>query len=260
MFTNITTRWMAGVAMTLALVPSLFGTTAASAQTLTATLSSSSAAFTSQGPVASGTMLTVTGTAYGDSEDIGFWINVPSGTVISNASLGQTDSYVDGTVIPLDAMASTDAGGNFSYSFDTTGLPDGNYSLVAHGLDSHIDQVLPFTISGSALQKVSVTIQGDSTVAAGTVLSIKGVSYGDSEPVGFWINAPSGTAISNASLGQTDTYLDGSVIPLDAMAQTDAAGTFTYSLDTTGLPSGSYSLVSHGLDTHTDQVVFFTIK
>jgi hypothetical protein len=260
MFKNIATRWMAGATLSLTMASSLLGTGVASAATLTPTLTASGAASGSQNAVAPGTVISLSGTAYGDSEYIGFWINVPSGTLISNASLGQTDSYVDGTVIPLDAMAQTDAGGSFSYSFNTSGLPAGSYSLVAHGLDSRIDEVLPFTIAGSAVQTVQLTASGDTSVAAGTVLSLKGVSYGDSEPVGFWINVPSGTLISRASLGQTDSYVDGSVIPLDAMAQTDAAGTFTYSLDTTGLPSGSYSLVAHGLDSKIDQVLTFTIK
>ena len=174
--------------------------------------------------------------------------------------MGQTDFTVDGTVVPIDAMTSTDDNGAFTFAVNTTGLPDGNYSVVAHGLNSRTEQVFTFTISGTVSTQSPLTVEGSTSVAAGTLLTIHGMSYQADEPVNFWINVPSGTTISNASLGQTDTTIDGTVIPLDVLTSTDDFGAFTYTLNTAGLPSGSYSLVAHGLNSKMDNVLKFTIQ
>jgi 3D (Asp-Asp-Asp) domain-containing protein len=211
--------------------------------------------------VPAGTILSIDGSSYQADEPVGLWVNVPDGTIVSNDSLGQTDTYVDGTVIPLNKMASTDDYGAFAYALDTSGLPNGNYSVVAHGLDSDVEAVLSFTIDGSMPAIDRLKAESDtSAVAAGTVLTIRGASYQADEPVGLWINIPDGTVISNDSLGQTDTQIDGTVIPLNAMAFADDTGEFTYSLNTSGLPSGNYSLVAHGLNSNMDNVLTFTIK
>jgi hypothetical protein len=267
MFSKLSMRGIAGMALALTLATNLFGLGwgNASAQSLASVLpygNSGSEALSASGSttVAAGTVLTINGSFYGADEPVGFWINVPSGTTISKESLGQTDTTVDGTVIPLDNMASTDDLGAFTYSFDTNGLPSGSYSLVAHGLDSQIDQVFSFAIAGSAADQVQLTGANSTPVPAGTVLTISGAAYGADEAVGLWINVPSGIAISSDSLGQTDSYIDGAVIPLDNMAYTDDSGTFSYSLDTSGLTAGSYSLVAHGLDSGVEKVFNFTIS
>jgi hypothetical protein len=264
MFSKISTRRMAGAALMLTLATNLVGARSASAQTLTATLSpagSSSAlqlSGESNATVAAGTLITIQGTSFEADESIGFWINVPAGTIISPDSLGQTDTEIVDGVIPLNAMASADDEGAFTYALDTSGLPSGSYSLVAHGLASKIEQVLNFTITdGPAVQ---LTVEGDTTVAAGTVLTIHGASYEADEAIGLWINVPEGTVISRDSLGQTDTEIVDGVIPLDAVGYADDDGAFTYTLDTSGLPSGSYSLVAHGLSSKKEQVLVFTIK
>src|SRR5438093_1458361 len=142
MFSKTNFRWMAGAALALALASNAIGVGSASAQTATATLS-----VTGDTTIAAGSTLTVNGSSYGADEEIGLWINVPDGTTaVPEDSLGQTDSYVDGTVIPLDAMPTADDNGDFTYTLDTSGLPSGNYSLVAHGLSSKTETVLTFTI------------------------------------------------------------------------------------------------------------------
>jgi len=260
------TRFAAGTALTLAMASSLLGAGSASAQTITVTASSatvsSAVQLSSDGSTAvtSGTMLTFDATGYGADEPVGFWINVPAGTTVSSDSLGQTDSLVDGTVIGLDSMANTDDYGAFTYSFDTSGLPAGTYTLVAHGLNTGTETVYSFTIQPGSTSTVRLTTSGDTTVAAGTMLTLTGISYQVDEPIGFWINVPAGTSVSSDSLGQTDSVIDGSVIPLDAMANTGAKGDFTYDLNTTGLPAGNYSIVAHGLNSNIDSVLLFTIK
>jgi hypothetical protein len=52
----------------------------------------------------------------------------------------------------------------------------------------------------------------------------------------------------------------GNVVPLDNMASADVNGAFTYTLDTTGLPSGTYSLVAYGLHSQVTGVITFTVQ
>jgi hypothetical protein len=266
MFSKIYTRWMAGAALTLALAANLLGTGMASAQTLSADLSvpstTSTAQLTVEGDtaVAAGTLFTIQGASFEADEPVGFWINVPDGTTVPKDSLGQTGTHIDGTVIPLDAMASADDEGAFTYTLDTSGLPGGSYSLIAHGLNSDKEAVFSFTINGSTASTVHLSVEGDTTVAAGAVLTIQGASYEADEPIGFWINVPDGTSIPEDSLGQTNSYIDGTVIPLDAMASADDQGAFTYTLDTSGLPGGTYSLVAQGLNSDIVGVLSFTVK
>ena len=254
MFGKTFTRWMAGSAFTLALVTNLVGVGSASAQSLGATLSADSAT----SAVTAGTTLTVKSSSYEADESVGFWINVPAGTIVSPDSLGQTDTEVVDGVVGLDAMGSADSNGELTYTVDTSGLPDGSYSLVAHGLSTGIEGVLDFTItSGPA---ASLSDGNNTSVAAGTMLTISGASYEADEPIGVWINVPDGAVISSDSLGQSDTEVVDGVVGLDAMGYADDNGAFSYTLDTTGLPSGNYSIVAHGLKTGIEKVLMFTIK
>jgi len=264
MFSKMYTSWIAGPALMLAMASNLLGVGGVSAQTLSANLSALDTTSTTQpaangsATVGEGTTVTISGTSYGANEPIGLWINVPGGTAISEESLGQTDTHIVGTVIPLDAMGTADDAGDFTYNLDTTGLPSGDYSLVAHGLTTGTEEVLNFTIKpGPALQ---LTAGDNTTVPAGTYLTITGSPYGSDEAVGLWINVPNGTTISEDSLGQTDSHVVGTVIPLNIPGYADKDGVLAYTLDTSGLPSGTYSLVAHGLSTEIEGVLPFTIK
>jgi hypothetical protein len=264
MISKMYTRWFAGAALGLALVANLAGVGNASAQTLDANLSTVNSTATAQlasegsANVVAGTTLTVGGSSFEADEYVGLWINVPSGAAIPLKSLGQTDSEVVDGVVGLDKMGSADDSGNLTYTFDTNGLPAGDYSLVAEGLDSGVQQVMSFSIAPAP--PAELTASGDTTVAAGTVMNIQGTSFEANEPVGLWINIPADATISPVSLGQDNTTVDGTVVPLNAMGWADSDGNLTYSLDTTGLPSGSYSLVAHGLNSGQEETLMFTIK
>src|SRR5436189_139329 len=138
MFSKFHTHLMVGAVLTIGLVGSLLGTGVASADTIVAT-SISQLIIEGGTSVAPGTVLTVQGTGYTAGEPISFWVNIPNGTIIPSDSLGQTDTATDGSVITVDAMASADAYGELNYSLNTSGLPSGNYSLVAHGLTSGVE-------------------------------------------------------------------------------------------------------------------------
>ena len=105
-----------------------------------------------------------------------------------------------------------------------------------------------------------LTVAADGPVAAGTVLTFNGTFYTADEAIGMWLNTPDGITLPAESLGQTDSALSGTVVGLDAVGLADDAGMLTYYLDTTGLPSGTYSLVGHGLTSGIEGVAGFTIK
>jgi hypothetical protein len=65
---------------------------------------------------------------------------------------------------------------------------------------------------------------------------------------------------ATASLGQGDTTVTSSVAGLDKPGSTDAGGGLSYTLDTTGLPAGNYSLVGEGDNSRLVEVVNFTIQ
>jgi len=106
----------------------------------------------------------------------------------------------------------------------------------------------------------TLQVVADGPVDAGTTLTINGSFYGSKEGVSFWINAPTGISIAADSLGQSDSALQGNVIALDAPGYSDGDGMLTYTLNTSGLPSGTYSLVGHGLTSGVEGVASFTIK
>lgn len=259
MFSRLHIRWMAGAVLMLGLFANILGAGTASAQTMTAT-STPQLIIEGGASATAGAVLTVQGTGFAAGEPVSLWINVPDGTTIAQDSLGQTNTAIEGTVIPLHTPASADAYGAFTYSLDTSGLPSGNYSLVADGQTSGVTEVSALTITGPAVSPAPPTVAGESTLAAGTMFNVQGAGYTADEPVSLWVNIPNGTTISSNSLGQTDTTIDGSVIPVDAMATADAYGAFTYSLNTAGLPSGDYSLVAHGLTSGVEMVFKFTVN
>src|SRR5205814_43042 len=145
MFIKRYTRWMAGTSLAFALVANLAGVGSASAASLDAAISVASTSAPAQisadgsTSIPAGTMLTISGSSYVADEPVGLWINVPDGVSISADSLGQDNTEVVDGVVGLDNMGSADDNGAFSYTLDTTGLPSGNYSLVAHGLRTGLE-------------------------------------------------------------------------------------------------------------------------
>jgi hypothetical protein len=219
---------------------------------------------TPSGMVPAGTLLTITGTGYGSGDQFSLWINLPAGTALAAGSLGQIDTTVAGSVTGLDKLGAADSAGNLSYMLDTTGLPNGNYSLVVHDDTSGTEQVLPFSIGALSATPApagrSLQVAPGNTVDAGTVLTISGIGYGANDAFSLWLNLPAGTSLAAASLGQMDTTVTGSVTAIDAAPSAGADGALQFTLNTTGLPNGSYGLVVYDRTDNTEQVVPFTIK
>jgi hypothetical protein len=66
--------------------------------------------------------------------------------------------------------------------------------------------------------------------------------FGSAEPVSFWVNTPSG------------------VVPVAGLGLTDRTGTLSFTIDTSGLSSGSYSLVAHGIETGVEELFNFSVQ
>src|SRR6478609_6869299 len=104
-------RLMAGAVLMLGLAVNLLGTGAASAQSITATNTAQLLIQGGGSAVPAGTVLAVQGSGYAADEQVSMWINVPDGTSVSSDSLGQINTQIAGTVIPLNTMPSTNAYG-----------------------------------------------------------------------------------------------------------------------------------------------------
>jgi hypothetical protein len=257
MFTRQSKRWLIGGGLMLALAGNMLSGGHAFA-------APSALAVTPSGMVPAGTLLTISDSGYGSGDQFSLWINLPAGTALTATALGQIDTTVSGSVTGIDKLGAADSAGNLSYTLDTTGLPNGNYSLVVHDNTSGGEQVLPFTIgtlsaapapAGRALQ-----VAPGNTVDAGTMLTISGIGYGADDAFSMWLNLPAGTSLAATALGQLDTTVTGSVAAIDASAGAGADGALQFTLDTTGLPNGSYGLVVYDRTDNTEQVVPFTIK
>jgi hypothetical protein len=80
----------------------------------------------------------------GDGERVSYWINTPSGAVISTEPRHDTDDYGNDTK-PLVAQANKDGVVRIFWT-SPANLAPGKYSLVVHGLTSQRQVLIPFTI------------------------------------------------------------------------------------------------------------------
>ena len=232
------------------------------------------------GTLAPGSAFTWTVTLHnqGYATGTGIMVDVPlsSDIVVDNYAAGAGLSFVD-ALTPTDMMirftnmdaGTTDTAQIWAHVASTAGATDSiaGRAMVqwdgGTGPRTNWSDNLMLTLGGSAPAPAGGTALGVSAsgpVPAGTMLTFTGGAFTAQEWIGLWINLPAGTQLAADSLGQTDTALAGAVAPLDLMGWADDTGTLTYNLDTTGLPSGTYSLVAQGVDSGVQYVTSFTIQ
>lgn len=101
-------------------------------------------------------VVTVSSRGFQPGEAVNFWYNLPNGTAaalyVRNGALTTSQAHrnanpdANGNRDVDNATAlSADSNGQINISFATGGLPAGAYSIVAHGLTSGVDYVVPFT-------------------------------------------------------------------------------------------------------------------
>lgn len=84
-------------------------------------------------------------TGFGE-EKVAYWINTPSGEVISTETRGKRENEKKASSRPLQEQANDDGQVTLFWTAPA-GLAPGNYSLVIHGLDSQHEVKLFFTVT-----------------------------------------------------------------------------------------------------------------
>ncbi|MBX0328332.1 hypothetical protein K2Z83_11660 [Oscillochloris sp. ZM17-4] len=197
-----------------------------------------------------------------NGEKVAFWINTPDGQVISTKPLPKADK-AGNTTTPLMADAGTTGEATLYWTAPSTAAL-GNYTLVAHGLASQHEDVIPFSIDPQGSMRVVQTDITPASGPAGTAFVVhatgfQGATKGDTgEQVSFWINTPDGSIISTKPLSSADSA-GNTTTPLLAQAGADGIVKIFWDAPASAMP-GSYTMVIHGLDSQHEVVVPFSIK
>jgi len=192
-----------------------------------------------------------------DAEKVAFWINTPDGKTI-RAAASDSRSYM---------RASRAGTVTWTWQAPSDALP-GAYTLVAHGITTGHEAVIPFTVEGSARGTLIVADQSATPSAgtAGTKFTFAlGGFIGDvddgkddqtnnAEDVSFWINLPNGQVIPAKRVGVDKDDSRSSVV----QASRAGAVQLTWQAPANALP-GTYTLVAHGNQSDREQVIAFEI-
>ncbi len=173
-----------------------------------------------------------------------------AGTVCTGATLSSTDSSPQpvGTAVPLSATASGCssplyqfwmllAGGQWTvlrdysatstYSWDTTGLPTGSYTLDVWVKDSasnaefDAEETIPFALGSSLCAGATIQTSAASPQSSGTTITVTGGSSACGSPLyEFWLLPPGGGWNLAQAYGASDVW----------------------GWDTTGAESGAYEI------------------
>jgi hypothetical protein len=164
-----------------------------------------------------------------DNEAVGTWLNTPAGESIE-AEVNQL-YHANGE------------GRADWYWVAPFGVPTGTWEMVARGLDSGYEVVIPFEITVGEARGVNVQPEVGSP---GTRFAFFALDFEDSEEVAVWVNDPTGQA-QEADVeelhranddGRVDWYWDA---PDDAMP-------------------GIWQMVIYGIESETERTVTFEIR
>ncbi|MEQ9307052.1 MAG: Ig-like domain-containing protein, partial [Marinoscillum sp.] len=158
-----------------------------------------------------------------------------SGSSVSiTASASDVDNDLTGVQFKLNGsnLGSQDTSSPFSYSWNTTGVSNGTYSLTAVATDD----------------------EGNSTTSSTVIVTVSNASGGSSPTVS--ITAPSNNStVSNtvtitANASDSDSDLVGVQFKLDGnnLGSQDTSSPFSFSWDTNGASNGSHTLTAVATD------------
>jgi hypothetical protein len=197
-------------------------------------------------------------------ERISYWINLPDGTVIS------TEKHVgkgadDDSYRPL--LARANGYGEVTIRWTSPGdAMAGPYSLVMHGLESNFEVMLPFTMHSEGWQTVLQTDVRPTSGVAGTTFQFVATGFepaavdddNTGERVAYWFNTPDGKVIGVEKRSGKTPY-GNETKPL--LHEADGSGTVNLVWSSPkDLKPGVYSIVIHGLDSHHEVLMPFSIK
>ncbi len=115
-------------------------------------------------------------------EQVGVWVNNPDGTVSDIVD-------VDGDVVLV--FSNSDGRADWSVFIDT-GSPTGFYQMVALGVDSGVQVVIPFEVRAGAPAPVNFNVEPNAG-PSGTDFAFFADGFDPIERVGVWTNNPDGT-------------------------------------------------------------------
>lgn len=199
-------------------------------------------------------------------EQLAYWINTPGGAVIGTEPLTHESDY-GSTTKPLIAQANGHGEATIRWRSPMDAVP-GAYSMVIHGLKSDAEVVIPFGILPAGSQTVVQTGVTPRASAAGGEFRFVAVGFQDAgsdegrgshgEQVAYWFNTPDGGVISTEPRSSETDY-GNDTKPLRHYADDEGVVNLVWSAPETLRP-GIYSVVFHGLDSHHQVLIFFTIR
>lgn len=136
------------------------------------------------------TMFTFSAGGFGAGERVVFWVNTPDGRVLGNA-----EEYVIGATRTGTASWDWRAPVN---------ARNGEHTMVAQGRTTGVTVTIPFTIAGGQPATPPSGAAGAPQVSPasglpGTLFTFSARGFSGGETLTFWLNAPDGTVVSNAS-------------------------------------------------------------
>ncbi len=155
-------------------------------------------------------------------------------TATDNLKVTSFEFYLNGVLTP---MAST-AAGQYSYTWDTSALANGDYTLQTKAKDAAgnegVSAVVTVTVyNDKELPVTAVTAPADKAKVSGKTVVI------------------TATASDNVALKSVDLYIKGVKVALT----TGAPGQYSYSWDISGLANGTYALQTKAKDTSDNEGV-----
>jgi hypothetical protein len=180
------------------------------------------------GPV--GTTFTFSVSGLDGDERVGYWLNVPNGTVLA---IGNSSTYA--------------SHGRLTKSWTSrVGVPIGTWQFVAQGAKSGIVRTVSFQVTdapgspAAGITGVVPTVGG-----VGSTFTFYATGFQAGERVGYWLNVPTGAVLS---LDKGDHYADGN-------------GQFSLIWQSpVYVPTGTWQLVAQGTRSGVVQVLTFQIN
>ncbi len=163
-------------------------------------------------------------------ERVAYWLNTPNSTILAIGDRGTNAS-----------------GGKILVSWESrTGIPLGFWQFVARGVDSGVQKVITFEVTGGG----NAPAPGGTNVvprmgSVGTNFTFYASGFTADERVGYWLNAPAGAVVA---IDDQQHY-----------ANSDGQFSTTWMTPAAVTP-GTWQLVAQGTESGVLQVISFQIQ
>ena len=179
---------------------------------------------------AAGTTFTFSVSGLDGDERVGYWLNVPNGTILA---IGNSTTYA--------------SRGRLTKTWTSrVGVPLGTWQFVAQGAKSGRVRVVSFQVTDApGTPAAGITGVVPTAGGAGSTFTFYATGFRAGERVGYWLNAPTGAVLP---LDNRDHYADGN-------------GQFSLIWKSpVYAPTGTWQLVAQGTRSGVVQVLTFQIN